>query len=293
MSTLREVAELSAELSDEDYGVLRSLARLLGLRRHAPVSLVSAMAGLTEKEAERSLRKLGSLRLVSRGPAGYSLLYAGLDALSLHELRSRGQLDALGTPIAMGKESDVYSGISGSREVAVKAYRIGRVSFRRVKRLRVYGPQAREWMLASIRSAAAEFRNLRRLSSASLPVPEPLAVRYHVLVMERLNGVLLRYVRDVPDPRGLLAEVLGAVRRCYLEGGLVNSDLSEFNVIVGREGVILIDWPQSLDARSPGAERFMERDVNNLVSFFSKRFGLRVDARAALEYALGLRADCC
>jgi RIO kinase 2 len=292
MSTLREVAELSAALSESEYRVLRALAMFLGSRMHVPLEMISASAGLPQELAESSLSILESLGMVVRNPAGYALVYAGLDALSLHELRARGQLDALGTPIALGKESDVYSGIAGSREVAVKAYRIGRVSFRKVKRLRSYGPQAGGWMLASIMSASSEFASLRRLRSAGQPVPEPLAVRYHLLVMERIDGTLLRRVREVADPARLLRRILEAIRGCYM-AGLVHADLSEFNVMIRGDDVILIDWPQSIRSDDPAALPALERDIANIVRFFRKRFGFSADAGRALEYVLGRSPECC
>lgn len=287
MSTLREVAELTEQLSDDDYRLLSALARFLGRRRYVGVDVISKVTGHPEDFVSRSLKRLHSMKLLTRGSAGYSLVYAGLDALALHSLRRAGRLDALGIPIAMGKESDVYAGLLGGREVAVKAYRIGRVSFRRVKRLRAYGPRVHEWLLTSIRSAAAEFRNLRRAFSAGLPVPEPLSLRYHVLVMDRLDGVILRYADDVEDPRALLFEILGIVRRCYLDVGLVHADLNEFNVIVGPAGAFVVDWPQAVDAASPAAVDYLRRDLENLIRFFGERFGVELDLGFALDYVMG------
>ncbi len=286
MSTLREAAELTSSLSEEDYRVLRSLAKLLGRRRHAPPSMISASSGLPEEIVERSLGRLQSMKLVVRGTAGYSLVYAGLDALALHELRRAGALEGVGTPIALGKESDVYGGIAGGREVAVKAYRIGRVSFRRVKRLRRYGPRVGEWLLASIRSASAEYGNLARLHSRGLPVPAPLSVRYHVLVMERLEGEILRRAQ-VEDPEDLAWRILEAVRRCYVEGGLVNADLNEYNIVVGPRGIFIVDWPQALSSEDPAARAYLERDVLNVLRYFRKRFGVSLDPREALERVMG------
>ncbi len=287
MSTLREVAELSGALSDDDYHVLGSLARFLGRRRYVQVDVISRITGRSEDAISRSLRKMHSMGLVTRGSAGYSLVYAGLDALALHSLQRAGHLDALGVPIAVGKESDVYAGIVGAREVVVKAYRIGRVSFRRLKRLRTYGPHTHEWLLASMRSAATEFRNLRRLSAVGLPVPKPLSLRYHLLVMERIDGVVLRYVDEAGDPQVLIQQILDAIRRCYVEARLVHADLNEFNVMVSRQGIFILDWPQAVDAGNPAAAAYMERDLDNMIRFFRKRFNLVLDPDSAIDYVTG------
>ncbi|BBE41437.1 Serine/threonine-protein kinase RIO2 [Conexivisphaera calida] len=284
---MREVAELSRVLSDDDYHILSSLARFLGRRRYVQVDAISKVTGRSEDAISRSLRRMHSMGLITRSSAGYSLVYAGLDALALHSLQRAGHLDALGVPIAVGKESDVYAGIVGAREVVVKAYRIGRVSFRRLKRLRIYGPRTHEWLLASMRSAATEFRNLRRLSAVELPVPKPLSLRYHLLVMDRIDGIVLRYVDEAGDPHMLIREILEAIRRCYVEARLVHADLNEFNIMVSRQGIFILDWPQAVDAGNPAAATYMERDLDNIIRFFRKRFNVALDRGSALDYVTG------
>jgi len=47
--------------------------------------------------------------------------------------------------------------------------------------------------------------------------------------------------------------------------GLIHGDLSEFNVLVGSEGPVIIDLPQAVNAAgNNGACAMLERDVNNL-----------------------------
>jgi RIO kinase 1 len=47
--------------------------------------------------------------------------------------------------------------------------------------------------------------------------------------------------------------------------GLIHGDLSEFNVLVGHEGPVIIDLPQVVNAAgNNGALAMLERDVNNL-----------------------------
>ena len=47
--------------------------------------------------------------------------------------------------------------------------------------------------------------------------------------------------------------------------GLIHGDLSEFNVLVGTEGPVIIDLPQAVNAAgNNGALAMLERDVNNL-----------------------------
>ncbi len=47
--------------------------------------------------------------------------------------------------------------------------------------------------------------------------------------------------------------------------GLIHGDLSEFNVLVGHDGPVIIDLPQAVNAAgNNGALAMLERDVNNL-----------------------------
>jgi RIO kinase 1 len=51
--------------------------------------------------------------------------------------------------------------------------------------------------------------------------------------------------------------------------GVVHGDLSEFNVLLGAEGPVIIDLPQAIDAAGNNhAQRVLLRDVANLRNFF-------------------------
>ncbi|RYF39090.1 MAG: hypothetical protein EOO25_15775 [Comamonadaceae bacterium] len=51
--------------------------------------------------------------------------------------------------------------------------------------------------------------------------------------------------------------------------GVVHGDLSEFNVLLGEEGPVIIDLPQAIDAAGNNhAQRVLLRDVANLRGFF-------------------------
>ncbi|HGP6024542.1 TPA: RIO1 family regulatory kinase/ATPase, partial [Vibrio cholerae O1] len=53
--------------------------------------------------------------------------------------------------------------------------------------------------------------------------------------------------------------------------GIVHGDLSEYNVLVDRDGPVIIDLPQALDAAANNNARAMlERDVDNLATYFGQ-----------------------
>jgi RIO kinase 1 len=53
--------------------------------------------------------------------------------------------------------------------------------------------------------------------------------------------------------------------------GLVHGDLSEYNVLVGCNGPVIIDLPQAIDAAgNNNAAAMLERDVANMAAYFGR-----------------------
>lgn len=53
--------------------------------------------------------------------------------------------------------------------------------------------------------------------------------------------------------------------------GIVHGDLSQYNVLVGSEGLVIIDLPQAVDAASNNnARSILKRDIDNLTAYFSR-----------------------
>ena len=53
--------------------------------------------------------------------------------------------------------------------------------------------------------------------------------------------------------------------------GIVHGDLSEYNVLVGSDGPVIIDLPQAVDASgNNNAAKMLERDVDNLAAYFGQ-----------------------
>ena len=53
--------------------------------------------------------------------------------------------------------------------------------------------------------------------------------------------------------------------------GVVHGDLSEYNILVGSDGPVIIDLPQAVDAAGNNHARSMlERDVANLANYFGR-----------------------
>ncbi|MEA1904425.1 MAG: RIO1 family regulatory kinase/ATPase, partial [Candidatus Hadarchaeota archaeon] len=118
-----------------------------------------------------------------------------------------------------------------------------------------------------------EFKNLQRAHKAGVAVPVPLDVKKNVLVMEFVGEEEVAYPRmkDRPpeDPRAMFDKLFGFVKVLYNKAELVHSDLSEYNVLVTPEPV-LIDFSMATDITNPMADEWLRRDLRNLASYFRK-----------------------
>ena len=124
---------------------------------------------------------------------------------------------------------------------------------------------------------SAEVDALYRLAGAGVRVPKPYNFHEGVLLMEMVtdaNGEAAARVDDVEftaeEARGYHAALMGQVVR-MLCAGVIHGDLSEFNVLVGAEGPVIIDLPQAVDAAGNNhAKSMLERDVGNLTNYFGR-----------------------
>ncbi len=135
-----------------------------------------------------------------------------------------------------------------------------------------YGRKAQEEAWQS-----AEVDALYRLAAAGVRVPVPYNFHEGVLLMELVtdaNGDPAPRLDDVEfsadEARTCHQALMVEVVR-MLCAGVVHADLSEFNVLLGSAGPVIIDLPQAVDAAGNNhAKSMLERDVLNLTNFFGR-----------------------
>jgi len=69
--------------------------------------------------------------------------------------------------------------------------------------------------------------------------------------------------------------------------GIIHADLSEFNILVAESGPKIIDWPQAVEVTHPHARELLVRDLDNVLSFFQRKYGIRVPLEEALQRMQG------
>ncbi|MES9858835.1 MAG: PA4780 family RIO1-like protein kinase [Sedimenticola sp.] len=215
-----------------------------------------------------------------------------------------GFVDEVIRPLMSGKEAAVYVVRCGDEIRCAKAYKeVDKRSFKQAVQYRE-GRKVRNSRRARAMDRGSKFgRNqqeqawqstevdaLYRLARAGVRVPQPYGCYDGVLLMElitddeghaapRLNDISL----SADDARKGHAAVMKDVTR-MLCAGLVHGDLSEFNVLVDKDGPVIIDLPQVVDAAANNhAEWMLERDVNSMTSYYGQYAPELLDSQYAKE----------
>jgi len=151
-------------------------------------------------------------------------------------------------------------------------YRLAGAGIRVPKKNTRYGQQQQEALWQN-----AEVDALYRLAGAGIRVPKPHNFIEGVLLMElitdadgnaapRLNDLELTHEQALEFHQFLIREVVK-----MLCAGIIHGDLSEYNILVDGQGPVIIDLPQAVDAAANNnAARMLERDVNNLATYFGQ-----------------------
>ncbi|MDA4117501.1 MAG: hypothetical protein OK455_04070 [Thaumarchaeota archaeon] len=291
MSTADIAAAFIKQLTAEEWQTLRGLERCeLG----ESTTSAEAIAKISRQPMERvafALTELGKKRLIGTAGRNYKLYTPAVDLLALKYYADKDYAHALGKLIAKGKESDVFEVLSGKSELfALKLFRLGRTSFRDVTRKRRSDSrQANTWLRSNYQAADREFRALSRLASVTKDVPVAVACDRHTVLLRELPGVRLTNRPELLDVNGVLKEIFGTVRDAYQGAGMINGDLSEYNVLTDGARVWLIDWPQWVSRDHPNAEELLKRDISAITKFFARSYGRVVNPEAVYGYVTGER----
>ena len=208
----------------------------------------------------------------------------------LTTLVEEGLVDEVLGQLMSGKEATVYIVRCGEHIRCAKVYKeANQRSFRKaasyqegrkVKNSRQaramekgsrYGRQMQEEVWQN-----AEVDALYRLAAAGVRVPQPHICFEGVLLMDLVvdaEGNVAPRLNDVALSEEVALEyhslLVNQVVR-MLCAGIIHGDLSEYNILVAEDGPVIIDLPQAIDAAANStAAEMLERDVNNLRTYFS------------------------
>ncbi|QCJ47351.1 serine/threonine-protein kinase RIO2 [Haloprofundus sp. MHR1] len=272
---VKNIASVMADLDPEDFYLLSGVEQGMRFGKWVNREKLPEYSGLTAEEVDYRLDRCMRRDLVEKRTIqyeGYRLTFEGYDALALRAFAQRDTVDGVGSPLGVGKESDVYE-VQSYKPLALKYHREGYTNFREVNRERDYTSENQHvsWLYTARKAAEREHDVLRDLYP-SVPVPRPVDQNRHAVVMEKLPGVELARAK-LPDEQavGVLDLVLRELVVAY-GLGYVHADMSEYNVSVSEDGITIFDWPQAVDTDHDNAAEFLERDVRNLVGYFERKY---------------------
>jgi RIO kinase 2 len=276
MSAADIAAKILLKLEPEDFQVLEAIEKQTKNYEYLPIDIISNLADIHIETAKHHLKGLQKQKLLfyqSQPYQGYKLTTAALDTLALKALVDENIIERFGNPLGVGKESDVYDALTPEgTQVAMKIHRLGRTSFRDVKRKRDYTSEylyTPDWHRRSSLAAKREHIALRLLEPYNIAAPKPLARNRHILVMSMIEGSELYRHPTIGNSKAVLEEILENVFLTYQRAQIIHADLSPFNIILqSNQHILIIDWPQSVRTDHPNAEDLLRRDVRNVLKFF-------------------------
>jgi RIO kinase 2 len=137
-------------------------------------------------------------------------------------------------------------------------------------------------------AAEKEFQAMQLVYENGVSVPEPISQNRHVIAMGMIEGAQLNKYKDIGKPEKVLKEILRNIRKAYLKAHVIHADLSEYNIILKPDGhVLIIDWPQAVKTNHANAEELLERDIKNVLIFFSRKFNMKLAVKEACDYVTG------
>jgi RIO kinase 2 len=292
MSSAEVAVKVFKELDSEDFRILHIIEAAMSKHEFVPREQIQKYAKLPMDRIDFTIGKLNKLGLTYRTKEtynGHTLNYAGYDCLAINALVKAGVIESFGQTLGVGKEADVYDALSStSKRIAVKFHRLGRISFRQTRRKRGYSREHSTWLFQSHIAAEKEFEAMRLVYGKGVAVPEPISHNRHVVAMGMIEGAQLYKYKDVGKPKRVLKEILCNIRKTYLKAHIIHADISEYNIILKPDGhLLIIDWPQAVKTDHANAAELLERDIKNVLIFFSRKFNVELAAKEACDYVTG------
>lgn len=196
--------------------------------------------------------------------------------LTLLKLISKGYIDGLESTLYVGKEANIFTALREGKRVIAKIYRLETCDFNRMYDYIKYDPRyqglkkkKRKIIFSWVQR---EFRNLMKARQAGVRVPMPITFLNNVLVIEFIgkDEIALKLKDSIPkNKKKFFNEIIDNMKKLYKDG-LVHADLSAFNILNFNEEPVFIDMSQATTTEDVRSREYLERDINNIITFFNK-----------------------
>lgn len=287
-----EAANLLTRVEKEDLRILMAIE--IGMKRSEYVTInnIKFYSRYKIEETLFRLNRVHKLDIIIRDSSKYEVAYTlnskAYDLLALHALVERNIISQLGPLIGKGKESDVYSCMDDDQNIyAAKFYRIGRTSFKNIKRLRDFiGERGHlSWLYVNRLAAKREYDALEKIFKYKLNTPKPIAYNRNIVIMSYLRGKELVYYKTIKNPEKVFNKIIKQLKVIYQKGNMIHGDLGEFNIVLDEKGhILIIDWLQWVSRDHPNAISLLTRDITNVCNFFKKKYNVQSNVNEILEF---------
>jgi RIO kinase 2 len=286
-----EIAKLLPTLEKEDLRILMAIERGMRRSKYVTIKNIRFYSRYKMDEAMFRLNKVHKLDLLIRDASKYEIAYTlnskAYDLLALHSLVEKNVISQLGPLIGKGKESDVYSCIDDDENIfAAKFYRMGRTSFRGIKKYRdLLGNRTHfSWLYVNRLAAKREFEALKKIYLLKLDTPKPINYNRHVIIMSYLRGKELVYYKYIKKPQKIFNKIIKQMKTIFQKANMIHGDLGEFNIVVDEKGnILIIDWLQWVSRSHPNAYSFLERDIENICNYFKSKYNIESNPAEIIE----------
>jgi RIO kinase 2 len=287
LSSFSKAGHLVSLLNKSDFKILKVFASSLKNRQFLNLPTLSQYSNLSQSLIEHHLKRLVKFGLISKSNIGYTLLVTGLDIYVLKILSNRNIITAIGPQIGIGKEAEVYlAHDSLKQDKILKMFRLGRSSFKQIKRKRDVNTGTNSWLLLNIETAKKEYDILTYLKDSSTSFPSPLYRSFQCIVMEPIYGSRLSDIENLDYPELVLEKIISNMSIAYRKG-YINGDLNEYNILVDDGNIFILDWPQAVRVDTTNSDVVLTRDVNNIIKFFSRKFEIERDTHNIINIIKG------
>ncbi len=211
---------------------------------------------------------------------------------TLFKLESEGHFDRMVSPIALGKEANVFTAEKDGSLVCIKIYRLEVADFNKMHKY-IHGDPRFEGLSKHRRKTIfawcqREFRNMMIARDAGCSVPKPLAFSNNVLIMEFIGekeAYPMLKNRRPENPKKFFEEVKNQMRLMH-KAKLVHGDLSEYNILNVNEKPVLIDLSHGTLLTARISKELLERDIKNISKYFI-RSGVKINEEKFMKEVVG------
>ncbi len=199
--------------------------------------------------------------------------------MTIYSLMNKGYIQDIFGAIRSGKESKLYWGRGPEDiDIAIKIYLTTSSEFKQGMQKYIDADPRFNRIDRSTKSliylwARKEFDNLKDAQESGVSVPKRVAMEKNILIMEFIgeNGQPAPLLREsnLKNPEKTFNQLVDNITKLYRQAKLVHGDLSEYNIMIWKNKVVIFDLSQAVRLEHPMAKNFLMRDLSNMIKYFT------------------------